>query len=134
MAAENLAKKIESLRHLARPESDPLENELPEIIQKIRARTPARLLNGRAGTSYRTQTQMELREAHAAARDAVRMELEINDIFDSTMLEKWRLFAVSTRARNKNEYLLRPDLGREFTQNSAAEIVRLCPARPDVQM
>src|SRR5262250_1223304 len=114
MAAENLAKKIESWRHLTRAESDPLENELPEIIQKIRARTPARLLNGRAGTSYRTQTQMELREAHAAAKDAIRAELDLQEIFDATTIEKWGLFVVATRARNKNEYLLRPDLGREF--------------------
>src|SRR5215472_11891694 len=134
MAEKNLAKRIESLRHLARPESDPLENELPEIIQKTRARTPARLLNGRAGASYRTRTQLELREAHAAARDAVRTELDLQDIFDSTTIEKWGLFVVSTRAANKDEYLLRPDLGREFTANSAAEIARLCPARPDVQI
>ena len=133
MAAENLAKKIDSLRRLARPEG-PLEGELPEIIQKIRARTPARLLNGRAGTSYRTQTQMELREAHAAAKDAVRTELDLQDIFASTLIEKWGLFVVSTRAANKNEYLLRPDLGREFTPNAAAEIVRRCPVRPTVQI
>lgn len=133
MAAENLAKKVDSLRRLARPE-DPLQGELPEIIQKIRARTPARLLNGRAGTSYRTQTQMELREAHAAAKDAVRTELDLQDIFGSTMIEKWGLFVVSTRAANKNEYLLRPDLGREFTPNSAAEIAHRCPARPTVQI
>jgi len=134
MAAENLAKKIDSLRHLARPDGDALQGELPEIIQKIRARTPARLWNGRAGTSYRTQTQMELREAHAAARDAVRTELHLEDIFDSTRIDKWGLFVVSTRAANKDEYLLRPDLGREFTPNSAEEIARRCPARPAVQI
>src|SRR5215471_9201828 len=132
MAAENPV-RTESLRHLARRESDPLENELPEIIQKIRARTPARLLNGRAGTSYRTQTQLELREAHAAAKDAVRTEIDLQDIFDSRLIESLGLFVVSTRAANKTEYLLRPDLGREFTPKSAREIARLCPARPDVQ-
>jgi len=134
MAAENLAKKIDSLRHLARPDGDALQSELPEIIQKIRARTPARLLHGRAGTSYRTQTQLELREAHAAARDAIRTELDLEDIFDSTTIDKWGLFVVSTRAANKDEYLVRPDLGRVFTPNSAEEIARLCPARPALQI
>ena len=38
----------------------------PEIVQRIRARTPARLLVGRAGSAYPTSTQLELREAHAA--------------------------------------------------------------------
>lgn len=134
MAGSNLAKKIDSLRCLARPDGDSLESELPEIIQKIRARTPARLLNGRAGTSYRTQTQMELREAHAAAKDAVRTELNLQDMFDPAMIEKWGVFVVSTRAANKDEYLLRPDLGREFTPNSAAEIRRRCPRRPAIQI
>ena len=58
-------------------ERDPKLNnsDLPPILRKIRARTPARLLVGRAGAAYRTGTQMDLREAHAAARDAVRAEL-----------------------------------------------------------
>ena len=52
-------------------------NDLPEIVKKVRAQTPARLLAGRSGAAYRTDTQMELREAHAAARDAVRAELNL---------------------------------------------------------
>ncbi|HEX9606716.1 MAG TPA: ethanolamine ammonia-lyase light chain EutC, partial [Gemmatimonadaceae bacterium] len=51
--------------------------DLPEIVKKVRAQTPARLLEGRSGAAYRTNTQMELREAHAAARDAVRAELNL---------------------------------------------------------
>ena len=41
--------------------------DLPEMLKKLRARTPARLLAGRSGAEYRTSTQMELRDAHAAA-------------------------------------------------------------------
>jgi ethanolamine ammonia-lyase small subunit len=134
MAEEKLGRKIDSLRHLANPSGDALQSELPEIIEKIRARTPARLFDGRAGTSYRTQTQMELREAHAAAKDAVRAELDLEDIFDSTKIDQWGLFVVSTRAASKDEYLARPDLGREFAANSAEEIARRCPARPGVQI
>ncbi len=44
------------------------------IVEKIRARTPARLLAGHSGGGYRTSTQLELRAAHAAARDAVRTD------------------------------------------------------------
>ena len=39
---------------LARPEYD-----LPEILKKVRAQTPARLLAGRSGAAYRTSTQLE---------------------------------------------------------------------------
>ena len=41
-------------------------------LDALRARTPARLVVGRAGAAYRTATQLELREDHAAAVDAER--------------------------------------------------------------
>ena len=61
---------------LAQPYDLP-ETGLSEIVKKVRAQTPARLLAGRSGAAYRTNTQLELREAHAAARDAVRAELNL---------------------------------------------------------
>src|SRR5579864_214636 len=134
MSADNLSKKDPAPQPQADSAIYLAEDDLPDIVRRIRARTPARLLNGRTGTSYRTQTQMELREAHAAAKDAVRAELDLHDVFDSTIIEKWGLFVVSTRAANKNEYLLRPDLGREFKADSAAEITRRCPSQPDLQI
>ena len=49
----------------------------PDLIEKIRARTPARVLADRTGAAYRTATQLQLRQDHAAARDAVRAEFEL---------------------------------------------------------
>src|SRR5258705_629010 len=86
--------------------------DLPEILRKVRAQTPARLLAGRSGAAYRTNTQMELREAHAAARDAVRAELSLLQDFGDDFVRKWNLFEICSRATSKDEYLLRPDLGR----------------------
>jgi ethanolamine ammonia-lyase small subunit len=109
-------------------------SDLPEIVRKIRERTPARLLVGRAGAAYRTGTQMELREAHAAARDAVRTELNLEEVFDSAFVQRWGLFEVRTKARSKDEYLLRPDLGRHFDAESRAEIHSRYDANNDVQI
>lgn len=106
----------------------------PEIVRRVRARTPARLLVGRAGAAYDTETQMELREAHAAARDAVRAELDLRAIFGASFLERWGLFEVSTRAGNKDEYLLRPDLGRQFDDASRAEILARCAKDSGLQI
>src|ERR1700677_77994 len=108
--------------------------DLSEIVRKIRARTPARLLVGRAGAAYRTSTQMDLREAHAAARDAVRAELTLEEVFDSAFVQRWGLFEVRTKARSKDEYLLRPDLGRHFDADSRAEIQNRCEANTDLQI
>ena len=101
-------------------------SDLSELVQKIRARTPARLLTGRSGASYRTITQMELREAHAAARDAVRLELDLARDLGTELISQWNLFEVNTRAITKEEYLLRPDLGRQFSDESRERILKHC--------
>src|ERR1700737_4474031 len=100
--------------------------DVAEIARRIRMHTPARLLVGRAGAAYRTETQLQLREDHAKARDAVRAELDLKIAFNSEFIEKWKLFEVSTRASTKLEYLARPALGREFSHESRGEILRRC--------
>jgi ethanolamine ammonia-lyase small subunit len=104
-----------------------------DLVQQIRARTPARLLVGHAGAGYRTGTQLELREAHAAARDAVSAELDLGD-FDLQFCKQWDLFEVATQAQSKQEYLLRPDLGRHFNAASRGELARRCPRGCDLQI
>src|SRR5260370_3854743 len=98
--------------------------EWSEIVRRIRARTPARLLVGRAGAAYRTDTQLELREAHAAARDAVRAELDLETTLGAAFVRQWGLFEVSTQAAVKDIFLLQPDLGRHFNVASPAELQR----------
>jgi len=109
-------------------------SDLPDTVQKIRLRTPARLLVGRAGAAYRTSTQIELREAHAAARDAVRAELHSQEVFEDDFVKRWNLFDVRTRAAGKDEYLLRPDLGRRFEDSSRGEVQRRCRGASDLQI
>ena len=106
----------------------------PELACKIRERTPARLLVGRAGAAYRTSTQMELGEAHAAARDAVRVELNLEADFSAEFVQKWKLFELCSRARSKNEFLLRPDLGRHFSGTARADLAKRCSAGNDLQI
>jgi ethanolamine ammonia-lyase small subunit len=118
------------------PSSDsPLQPfDWPEIVRQIRARTPARVLVGRTGAAYRTATQIELREAHAAARDAVRAELNLEQQFSPEFLEEWGLFEVSTQAATKEEYLQHPNLGRAFRDLSRSELLERCPRGADLQI
>jgi ethanolamine ammonia-lyase small subunit len=108
--------------------------DLSEIVKKVRAQTPARLLAGRSGAAYRTNTQLELREAHAAARDAVRAELNLSADLGEDFARKWNLFEVCSQAVTKDEYLLRPDLGRHFNEASGAEVSRRCNTGHDLQI
>ncbi len=111
-----------------------LARDFPEGLRKIRERTPARILSGRAGAAYRTVTQMDLREAHAAARDAVRAELDLEAAFGAAFLRQWDLFEVCTEARSKEEYLLQPDLGRRLNEPTRREVSRRCSRDRDVQI
>ena len=120
------------------PKHDASEIALSEIIKKVRAQTPARLLAGRSGAAYRTNTKLELREAHAAARDAVRAELNLfigpGDDPGDNFVRKWNLFEVCSRAASKDEYLLRPDLGRHLNDASRVEVSRRCTTGHDLQI
>jgi ethanolamine ammonia-lyase small subunit len=108
--------------------------DLPEIVRQIRARTPARILAGRAGAAYRTATQLELREAHAAARDAVRAEMDMEAAFGAAFIAQWELFEVATEARSKEEFLLEPERGRRFGEAARRELTQRCASCTDVQI
>jgi ethanolamine ammonia-lyase small subunit len=111
-----------------------LAADFPDALRKIRERTPARIFSGRAGAAYRTSTQLELREAHAAARDAVRAELDLQVVFGEAFIKKWNLFEVNTEARSKEEYLLQPDLGRRLDEASRKELAIHCSRENDIQI
>lgn len=104
------------------------------LIQQVRARTPARILVPRAGTSYTVQTQLELRGDHAAALDAVRAELDIAKDFGSQFVNERKLFQVQSLATSKQQYLLRPDLGRKLSDEARELIAARCPTMCDVQL
>jgi ethanolamine ammonia-lyase small subunit len=116
------------------PPNLPEERSTKDLIEAVRARTPARILVGRAGPSYRTATQLELRQDHAAALDAVHAELDLERDFGREFVERWGLFEVCSRAGDKAEYLLRPDLGRRLSDAVRGEVARQCPAGADLQV
>ena len=111
-----------------------LAADFSEAFRKIRERTPARILVGRAGSAYRTSTQLDIREAHAAARDAVRAELDLETVFGAAFIKQWNLFEVCTEACSKEEYLLQPDLGRRLNEASRQQLASRCSHENDIQI
>ena len=106
----------------------------PDVIERIRACTPARVLADRTGAAYRTATQLQLRQDHAAARDAVRAEFELERDMDADFVRQWKLFSVSTMAASKDEYLQRPDLGRRLDDNARRLLLAHCARNADLQI
>jgi ethanolamine ammonia-lyase small subunit len=87
--------------------SDPLES--------LRAATRARVALGRAGDALPTSRLLELRAAHAAARDAVHSPLDVDALvtdLDGPVLH------VASAAASRAEYLQRPDLGRRLAEGT----------------
>jgi ethanolamine ammonia-lyase small subunit len=50
------------------------------------------------------------------------------------LFRKWDLFEVCSRATSKDEFLLRPDLGRHLNDASRAEVIRRCTRENDLQI
>src|SRR5207248_11370747 len=103
-------------------------------LTAARARTPARLLVGRAGPAYRTATHLDLRRDHAAARDAVRAELDLPRDLGPELIDRFGLFEVQTLATSKDDYLLRPDRGRRLDGPAREAVTRDCPHGVDLQV
>ena len=87
-----------------------------EAYLDMKAKTPARLGIGRAGTRYKTETVLRFRADHAAAQDAV------FSYVDEEFIKENNMFAVETLCKDKDEYLTRPDLGRKFSQETINNI------------
>jgi ethanolamine ammonia-lyase small subunit len=122
---------IDKVPAVPRTDLDPL---LSPTLERVRQRTHARILTGRAGAAYQTSTWLELRRDHAAARDAVRAELDLTIDLGAAFAEEWGLFEVSTLAVSKDEFLLRPGLGRSLSAAAKAELTQRCPHGVDFQL
>jgi ethanolamine ammonia-lyase small subunit len=105
----------------------------PEVVRKIRARTPARIFVDR-GAAYSTQMELELRGAHASAVDAVWTEFDLQKDFPPDFSSQWELFQVSSQVESKSQFLLRPDLGRRLSDTANILIAQRCRKTPDLQI
>ena len=86
----------------------------------LKAKTPARLGVGRAGTRYKTATLLRFRADHAAAQDSV------FSLLPEDFAKTNGLIPVKTECRDKDEYLTRPDLGRRFDEQNQIVIRETC--------
>jgi ethanolamine ammonia-lyase small subunit len=78
----------------------------------LRELTPARVGLGRAGASMPTAALLEFTLDHARARDAVHAAFDVSGLISGLDHLGLAAFNVRSRARDRKEYLARPDLGR----------------------
>ena len=95
---------------------------------KYKDATVSRIGIWRSGPRYKTNVFLRFRADHAIAQDAV-----FNDV-SSEFLKEWGLFEVKTKCSDKDQFLTRPDLGRELDDESIALLKKNCSERAKVQI
>ncbi|WOB08414.1 ethanolamine ammonia-lyase subunit EutC [Piscinibacter gummiphilus] len=95
--------------------------------QALRAHTPARVALGRSGVSVPTQELLRFGAAHAMARDAVHLPLDVATLGAQLEADGWPTLCVHSAAPDRATYLLRPDLGRRLSDASAEVLAQHTP-------
>ena len=101
---------------------------------QLRRRTPARIALGRAGGSLPTAELLAFAADHAAARDAVYSELDVNSLSESLAALGLPTLSLRSRAVDRETFLKRPDLGRRLDDASVAAISRDANSGVDVAL
>jgi len=85
---------------------------------KLRTYTNARVGLRRAGTSLATSELLDMAQCLAEARDAVHTELSTVSLLPHLAERGLQALSLKSAARNRAEYLRRPDLGRQLSAGS----------------
>lgn len=100
----------------------------PDVLRALMQTTPARIGIGHAGPRYRNIPQFIFWADHAVTQDALFKEI------DPALLAKFGMFEVQSQAGSRQEYLLRPDLGRKLSDAGRKTLDERCVKNPDVQV
>src|SRR5258706_15458180 len=88
-------------------------------LSDLRELTPARVGLGRAGASMPTDALLAFTRDHARARDAVHGAFDTSHLVAGLTGFGLAPVLVSSQARNRCDYLRRPDLGRMLDPDAA---------------
>jgi ethanolamine ammonia-lyase small subunit len=98
-------------------------------LRALMASTTARIGVGRAGPRYSTAELLLFQGDHAVTQDALYRDV------DQKLLDEFNLFTVQTKVTGgKQEYLLRPDLGRLLNDDAKRLINEKCQKNVNIQL
>ena len=91
----------------------------------LRRHTDARIGLGRSGISQPTAPQLAFQQAHARARDAVHIPLDVRQLQSDLTEAGLQSLLLHSQAEDRATYLQRPDKGRRLDADSAALLKQL---------
>lgn len=98
-------------------------------VRALMASTSARIGVGRAGPRYKTASLLLFQGDHAVTQDALYRDV------DQKLLDEFNLFTVQTKVTGgKQEYLLRPDLGRQLNDEAKRILNEKCQKNVNIQL
>jgi ethanolamine ammonia-lyase small subunit len=100
------------------------DSSLAPDRSSLRAHTPARVGLRTAGSSLATAEILDLNLCLAEARDAVHATLSTASLMPQLSERGWKPALVRSAARDRHEYLRRPDLGRRLSAESRSLLER----------
>jgi len=95
-----------------------------DLWTRLRSLTAARIGLARSGASLATSPMLDLRRAHARARDAVYNSLDAEALAVGLQAILPDASIVDSAAGDRRTYLMRPDLGRQLARSGWAELTR----------
>lgn len=101
-----------------------MKTEVPQLpsLARLRELTPARVALGLAGASLPTRALLQFALDHARARDAVHAAFDVEGIEKGLADLGIHAIRVSSQAPGRNDYLVRPDLGRRLDADSKTRL------------
>ena len=116
---------VPELRYMPRVKNPKDAQGLKEMIGS----TTARIGVGRVGPRYNTASLLLFQGDHAITQDALYRDI------DQKLLDEFGLFTVQTNITGgKEQFLLRPDLGRQLSDEAKRIIKEKCVKAPNIQV
>ncbi len=95
--------------------------------QDLKRYTSARIALGRVGISLPTKEVLDFGLAHAMARDAVNLPLDVLALDAGIKSLGFSTIRLHSKAPNRHTYLLRPDFGRRLNEESKLHLQTFKP-------
>ncbi|MEQ1488506.1 MAG: ethanolamine ammonia-lyase subunit EutC [Methylotenera sp.] len=113
-----------------KPNTTTLEHQSTDPWQQLKTFTRARIALGRVGSSLPTSEVLDFGLAHAMARDAVHLALDVDALEADINAQQFSTIKVKSMALDRASYLLRPDWGRRLHEQSLMRLQNLSQTKP----